>query len=525
MSDELTELPNSWKWIKLGDIALPSDKKVEPTEIQSIPYIGLEHIEKNTGNLLGYGNSKDVKSTKSKFYSGDLLYGKLRPYLNKVHVVNFEGVCSTDILVFSNYPYIYNEFLKYRFLNKDFVSYASQNVNGVQHPRVNFPTLADFSLALPPLNEQKRIVAKIEELNDRTQKTKEALDSIPQLCDRFRQSVLAAAFRGDLTADWREQNPDVEPASVVLERIRKERRQNWEEEEITKFQRSGRQPKDDRWKEKYKEIAIPQLSELPPLVESWDYSYIETLLSIKRAGLKTGPFGSLLKKHEHRNTGIPVLGIENISQTGFVEGNKIYIDEVKAQELIDYEVHGGDIIISRSGTVGEICVVPYGLGEARISTNLIRVCLEQKVILSDYFCFLFRGSQFLLDQISELCSGSTRDFLNQSILSSLIFPIPPLNEQQEIIFRIQSIFKIIENIEKQYQQAKGKLDHLNQSILAKAFRGELVPQDPDDEPASVLLERIRAEREKLNNSKPKSDNSSKRKRKTVEGQGVLPGFE
>lgn len=86
-------------------------------------------------------------------------------------------------------------------------------------PIVNYQTMEKLLLPLPPLNEQKRIVAKIEELNDRTQRAKEALETIPQLCDRFRQSVLAAAFRGDLTADWREQNPDVEPASVLLERI------------------------------------------------------------------------------------------------------------------------------------------------------------------------------------------------------------------------------------------------------------------------------------------------------------------
>jgi type I restriction enzyme S subunit len=198
MSDELIELPKDWEQVRLGDIIHPSDEKVEPTSIQSIPYVGLEHMEKDTGELLGYGNSSDVKSTKSKFYSGDLLYGKLRPYLNKVSLVDFEGVCSTDILVFSKSPYISNKFLAYRFLSRDFVSYASQNVNGVQHPRVNFQTLAEFSISLPPLNEQKRIVAKIEELRDRSHRAKQALEAIPELCDRFRQSVLAAAFRGDL---------------------------------------------------------------------------------------------------------------------------------------------------------------------------------------------------------------------------------------------------------------------------------------------------------------------------------------
>ena len=102
-------------------------------------------------------------------------------------------------------------------------------------------------------------------------------------------------------------------------------------------------------------------------------------------------------------------------------------------------------------------------------------------------------------------------------------PLAPLSEQQEIFLQVRKLFKIIEAIEKQHKQATEKLEKLNQSILSKAFRGELVPQDAEDEPASVLLERIRAEREKLNNSKPKS--TSKRKSKTPKEQATIPGLE
>ncbi len=99
--ENLPELLTGWVETQLGGIVYLSDEKVEPLAIQEMPYIGLEHIEKDTGKLLGIGKSNEVRSTKSKFYSGDLLYGKLRPYLNKVYLANFDGVCSTDILVFS----------------------------------------------------------------------------------------------------------------------------------------------------------------------------------------------------------------------------------------------------------------------------------------------------------------------------------------------------------------------------------------------------------------------------------------
>ena len=130
----LSRLPHGWSWSTLGEIIKPSKEKVNPLEIKEVPYISLEHIEKDTGRLLGHGNSSDVRSSKTKFNCGDLLYGKLRPYLNKVYISEFEGVCSTDLLVFPKNESFSSEFLLYRFLCRDFVSYASHNVSGVNLP-------------------------------------------------------------------------------------------------------------------------------------------------------------------------------------------------------------------------------------------------------------------------------------------------------------------------------------------------------------------------------------------------------
>ncbi|MHC5827510.1 MAG: restriction endonuclease subunit S, partial [Nostoc sp.] len=132
-------------------------------------------------------------------------------------------------------------------------------------PKLALFRIESLLIPLPPLNEQRRIVTKIEALKARSQRVKEALEDIPQLLDQFRQSVLAAAFRGDLTADWREQNPDVEPASVLLERIRAERRRRWEEAELEKMKASGKTPKDGKWKEDYKEPEPVDISDLPKL--------------------------------------------------------------------------------------------------------------------------------------------------------------------------------------------------------------------------------------------------------------------
>jgi len=134
--------------------------------------------------------------------------------------------------------------------------------------------------------------------------------------------------------------------------------------------------------------------------------------------------------------------------------------------------------------VGEVCVVPSGLGEARISTNLMRVAISEKKMMPIFFCYLFNGSPFVLGQVQELCKGSTRDFINQNILKAIVFPFPPLPEQHEIIRRVEELFALSDRIEARYQKAKAQVDKLTQSILAKAFRGELVPQNPRDELAS-----------------------------------------
>jgi type I restriction enzyme, S subunit len=411
------------------------------------------------------------------------------------------------------------------FLSKYLASPSVQRIimseeYGVTRQALTKQAILNFEIPLPPLNEQRRIVSTIEQLTDRSHKARAALEDVPKLIAQFRQSFLAAAFRGDLTADWREKNPDIEPASELLERIKIDRRKRWEKVELEKMKAKGKEPKDNKWKERYKESeTVPEL--MPSIFpETWCFSFIEPFLSVERAGMKTGPFGSLLQKSDRQIQGIPVLGIENISENGFTPGNKIFITYEKALELSEYSAKSGDIIISRSGTVGEVCVIPDGIGEARISTNLIRLTLFNLGITPEYFSYLFKGSSFVLSQIKELCAGSTRDFLNQSIINSLIFPIPPVKEQSIIIEKINYFFDFIDKVELQMSTTFEDFNQLDRSILAKAFRGELVPQDPNDEPAAALLERIRAEREQTSTPKQRGKTTSKNSSKQLSINGI-----
>jgi type I restriction enzyme S subunit len=227
------------------------------------------------------------------------------------------------------------------------------------------------------------------------------------------------------------------------------------------------------------------------------------LLAVTRAGMKTGPFGSLLKKHEHRTAGVPVVGIENISQMRFVPGTKVFITFDKASQLSEYALFPGDIVISRSGTVGEVCIIPEGLGQARMSTNVMRIVLATHGMLASFFCMLFNGSPFVLNQISELCSGSTRDFLNQTILSSIVFPLPPLSEQYRIVAEVERRLSVVAELEATVAANLVRAGRLRQAVLKRAFEGRLVPQDPSDEPAEALLAGIRATRANVGARSPR----------------------
>lgn len=200
---------------------------------------------------------------------------------------------------------------------------------------------------------------------------------------------------------------------------------------------------------------------------------IEELLATDRKGMSTGPFGTMIKKQEHKQAGVPMLGIENIGEGKYIDGNKIFVTAEKAKELKSFTLKAGDIIISRSGTVGEICAVPTRMEGALLSTNLMRVSLNPEKVLSEYFIYMFQSKGVVLDQVKELCKGSTRLFLNQTILKQIQFPIPNTKKQAEIVAEIESRLSVCDCIDKTVDTALQQTEALRQSILKKAFEGRL----------------------------------------------------
>jgi type I restriction enzyme, S subunit len=214
------EIPASWMRLILGDVTdYGKTVKTEPSQIPANAWmLELEDIEKDTSKLLQRltFSQRLSKSTKNRFVAGDVLYGKLRPYLNKVLIADQDGYCTTEIIPIKPNVAIDGRYLFYWFRHPEFLDYVDSVSHGIQMPRLGTEAGLNAPLILAPLPEQHRIVAKLDSLFTRSRRAREALERVPGLCERYKQAVLAAAFRGDLTADWREEKQLSESAKDLL---------------------------------------------------------------------------------------------------------------------------------------------------------------------------------------------------------------------------------------------------------------------------------------------------------------------
>ena len=300
MNTNPNELPSGWRIVPLGDLTSPSAEKVEPEDFGDAIYLGLEHIEGGSNRIIGNGDSDAVKSTKSAFRAGDVLYGKLRPYLNKVCRPDFDGVCSTDILVYPQVQELDNGYLVQLLSSTPTTNFATQNASGINLPRV----------------------------------------SGNALLEQFRQSLLAAAFRGDLTADWRAANPNVEPASELLNRIRQERRQKWEQSELAKYEAKGKVPTKN-WQDNYEDPEPVDESELPELPYSWCWARSEEVCAYITKG--TTPPQERMTQDDGE---VRFLKVGNLSFTGT-------LDFSKENTYIDNETHNAGVYMRSRVYPGE----------------------------------------------------------------------------------------------------------------------------------------------------------------------------
>jgi type I restriction enzyme S subunit len=191
-------LPDGWRWVKLGDIALKSTSKVLPTEYPNAKFIGMDCIEPHTLKPSFTYQFNEFKSSGNFFEKGQVLYGRMRPYLNKVYRAEFDGTCSGEFIVLKCFPNFSPDLLTYILHSRNFVRFANHKTSG-DRPRISYEEIADYQIALPPIDHQHAIVSKIEELLSELDKGKQQLETAQQQLKIYRQAVLKWAFEGKLT--------------------------------------------------------------------------------------------------------------------------------------------------------------------------------------------------------------------------------------------------------------------------------------------------------------------------------------
>jgi type I restriction enzyme, S subunit len=375
--------------------------------------------------------------------------------------------------------------------------------------------LEDLQFPLAPTKEQVRVVEKIEELLTKLDAGVEELRKAQKQLKRYRRAILKAAVTGELTKQWREAHQnELEPASELLARILKERRKKWEADQLKKMKNAGKTFKSPAWKERYNEPPGPEEKHRPTVPAQWSVASAEQLTSIITDGEHITP--------ERAASGVLLLSARNILD-GRISLEKVdhvpeHVFEVLSKRLT---IEPGDVLLSCSGSVGRSCVAPDGL-----KFTLVRSVAVLKPVLSmgRFLSYALRSFQ-LQAQIEERKTQTAQANIFQGKIRKLVFPLPPHDEQARIVEELERYFSVADEMQRTIYQSLKQAERMRQSILKKAFEGKLVPQDANDEPAELLLERIKQERakrgaEKRATLKPSRRRPNRKHNKQSEGVAV-----
>lgn len=470
-------LPRTWLSTNLGTVvAYGATEKAEPEDMAPGTWVlELEDIEKDTTKVLQHRTfaERQSRSTKNRFQAGDVLYGKLRPYLNKVTYADRPGVCTTEIVPIRPNEAVNGRYLFHWLRHPQFQSYVTEVSHGVNMPRLGTAAGRQAPFILAPRNEQERIADKLDAALARVDAVSSRLSGIAPTLKRFRQSVLAAATSGRLTADWRKA---CEPHPSQARR---------ELDELLSTQAGKLRVRGDAAR-----IDWEKLYELPA---SWDWVLNFQLASDDSNAICAGPFGTIFKAKDFREHGVPIIFLRHVGEGKYLTRKPGFMaQEVWEEHHQPYSVSGGELLVTKLGDPpGTACLYPRDIGTAMVTPDVMKMDVNPRAADSQYLMHFF-NSPNSKKMIEDLCFGVTRLRIDLSMFKTFPIPLPPRHEQSEIVRRVETLFAFTDRIEARLHTAQAATERLTPSLLAKAFRGELVPQDSDDEPASALLRRLQA---------------------------------
>lgn len=419
-------VPENWVWAQSQYAFKQVREQVDPLTCNVFNYVGLEHMKKD-GGLDVVSTSEGLKSNKVVFATGDVLYGKLRPYLNKHAVVSFSGIASTDICVFRSKGVMDPKLFDYYLNVPQVMDYAVERSKGINLPRISPTDLGLMPIPIPPAAEQRRIVTTIESLFAKLDRAKELVQASMDSFAERKAAILHQAFRGELTRKWRRERGN----------------------EVC-----------GKWgNDKLKDICIKITDgthRSPRNTATGDYMYV-TAKNIKENG----------------------VSLENITYITKEEHDEIYKR---------CNVEKGDVLYIKDGATTGIATVNMIDKEFSLLSSVALLKPNREKVDAKYLAYNLNSAETKARMLSNLSGNAiTRLTLNKIQSSEIVRPL--LEEQQEIVRILDELLEQ-ESKAAELADALQQIDQMKQTILAKAFRGELGTNDPAEESALELLKSV-----------------------------------
>lgn len=406
-----TQEKRRWPSRRLGDVLVRHNEVIHPGErAGEAPFVGLEHIEPNSGRRIGSQTIDLGRLTgrKPTFRRGQIVYGYLRPYLNKVWVAEFDGYSSVDQFAFVVRPELADtEFVAAFMRSETFLRRSSIVTTTGQLPRIGTEQIAAVPIELPPIDVQRRITRDLAEQLVVANGAKRAAEERLAAAEAMGVAHLRQIFDGPNAASW--------PRNPIAS------------------------------------LGDPMRTDV----------------------VQTGPFGAQLPSSEFKSEGVPVLNIGNVKDGRLNLARLDHVSPQKAEQLARYRLRAGDMLFTRSGSVGRSAVVDATCEGWLISYHLLRVSFDLNRIQPGFVSAAIHGDSAVLSQVRGAAGrGATRDGINASILADLVVPTPSLEIQGVILREIDRRFNEIRLLVNLCEEELAVLTAIPSALLRTAFGGE-----------------------------------------------------
>ena len=498
--------PVGWKTVSLAQVAdlvrgvsFPKEVKTSSDERGYVACLRTTNVQREVDwQNLWFIPSKYIRREEQYLRSGDVLIStanslQLVGKVAQVKTIPRQATLGAFISAIRSVGQINPAFVYYQLTASEYqakirnCASTTTNISNVSTAKL---LILDFSV--PPAAEQERIVAKIEELLTKLDAGIQELRKAQAQLKRYRQTVLKAAVTGELTKEWREAHKDeLEPASELLARILKERRAKWEANQLARMKDAGKMPDNDEWKKRYVEAREPLAKKLPSLPGEWLWVSVDQLTEIVTKGSSPNWQG-----FNYTHEGVIFVRSQNVGWGALDLKEAAYLPEAfnEKEKKSILKVH--DVLLNIVGaSIGRAAVATTAVrgGNVNQAVAIIRLLKSgfTPKLLTQYLISPETQRRINMEKVDV-----ARANLSLDDIKSIPVPLMSLDEQEQIVAETERLLSIADASEQIIERNLKATERMRQSILKQAFEGKLVPQDPNDEPAEALLERIKVERAK-----------------------------